>query len=116
MRCGMRNSIYLTLGVIALLLASCERKQRENDVVSQRYIHKYGYAVSKDEFEDRKYPGQVVTLLKNGVTVTTTYEDGILHGPCTHTYPHSQTIETYYLYKEGFLTKEVHYDITGMPV
>ncbi len=103
-------------GILTLLVTSCERKPQESDVVSQKYIHKYGYAVSQDEFEANHYPGQVITMLKNGVTITATYENGVLHGPCTHTFPNSQTIESYYLYNDGKLVKQLLYDIAGMPV
>jgi antitoxin component YwqK of YwqJK toxin-antitoxin module len=110
-------SRYLTLlGCLAVVLAGCVNNQQENNVVSTRYLHKYGYAVSKNEFEERKYPGQVITVLKNGVTITSTYENGVLHGTCTHTFPHSQTVETYFLYNHGALVKEIAYDVSGMPL
>lgn len=108
-------SSYLFVAVLALL-ASCQDKNNENPVVSQRYIHKFGYAVSQEEWESRNYPGQVVSTLRDGVTVSTTYEHGILHGPCTYTYPHSQTVETYYLYNNGNLAKEIKYSRQGMPL
>ena len=104
------------LGVLTLLCTSCERKPQESDVVSQKYIHKYGYAVSKEEFDANHYPGQVITMLKNGVTVTATYENGVLHGPSTHTFPNSQTVQFYFMYNEGNLAKLVVYDVSGLPV
>ena len=97
------------------LITSCT-KNRENDVVSQRYIHKYGYAVSKEEWEARQYPGQVVTTTREGVTITTSYENGVKHGPSTQTYPDSQIIQTYNFYNQGELVKEVSYDDKGMPI
>jgi antitoxin component YwqK of YwqJK toxin-antitoxin module len=112
----MRTYIVFSVTALTLFLTSCGKSKSDNDVVSQRYIHKYGYAVSKDEFEGRQYPGQVITLLKNGVTITSAYENGVLHGPCTHTFPHSQTVESYYVYNQGNMVKEVLYDLTGMPV
>ncbi len=111
----MSRYLYL-LGCLSLLLTGCCKKQQENNVVSTRYIHKYGYAVSKDEFENRKYPGQVVTVMKNGVTITSTFENGVLHGASTLTFPHSQTVETYFLYNQGSLAKQIVYDVTGMPL
>ncbi|MGH7889282.1 MAG: toxin-antitoxin system YwqK family antitoxin [Thermodesulfobacteriota bacterium] len=111
----MSRYLYL-LGCLGLLMTGCCKKQQENNVVSERYIHKYGYAVSKDEFTERKYPGQVVTVLKNGVTMTSTYENGVLHGSCTHTFPHSQVVETYFLYNQGNLVKQIIYEISGMPL
>jgi antitoxin component YwqK of YwqJK toxin-antitoxin module len=106
----------MLLGALALMTTACDQSKKDNGVVSERYIHKYGYAVSKDEFQERQYPGQSIVLLKNGVTITATHENGVLHGPCTHTFPHSQTVESYYLYNQGQLTKEVLYNISGMPV
>jgi antitoxin component YwqK of YwqJK toxin-antitoxin module len=112
----MRSYVLFSTAAFALLFTACGKNKQGDDVVSQRYMHKYGYAVSKEEFEGRQYPGQVITLLKNGVTITATYENGVLHGACTHTFPHSQTVESYYVYNQGNLVKEVLYDITGMPV
>ncbi len=112
----MRRFVIPVLGSLTLFLASCHKNAQENNVVSQRYIHKYGYAVSKNEFEEKKYPGQVITALKTGVTITTTYENGLLHGPTTHTFPHSQTVESYFLYNQGNLVKQIFYDIHGLPL
>jgi len=112
----MRQFIYPLLGCLSLIITGCSKSNQENNVVSEKYIHKYGYAVSKDEFQERKYPGQVVTVLKNGVTITSTYENGVLHGATTHTFPHSQTVETYFLYNQGNLVKEIVYDVNGLPM
>ncbi len=112
----MKNKIYLALGGLAVLAAGCSGTRDEEKIVSQSYIHKYGYAVSKQEWESENYPGQVITTLSDGVTVTATYEDGLLHGPCTHTYPHTQTVESYILYNKGSLAKEIYYDVNGLPV
>jgi antitoxin component YwqK of YwqJK toxin-antitoxin module len=112
----MRCFFIPVIGFAALFLAGCHKNTQDNNVVAQRYVHKYGYAVSKNEFEERKYPGQVITTLKTGVTVTATYENGLLHGSTTHTFPHSQTVESYYLYNNGALVKQIVYDLHGMPL
>ncbi len=112
----MKLQLPVFFAITIALLSGCNGKKNDNPVVSQRYMHKYGYAVSQEEWESRNYPGQVITTMRDGVTVTTTYEHGILHGPCTYTYPHSQTVETYYLYNNGNLAKEIRYDRHGMPV
>lgn len=101
---------------VGLLLTGCGNDNDSNQVISKRYIHKYGYAVSKEDWELNHYPGQVLTTLRNGVTITTTYENGAIHGPCTHTHPHSQTVQYFYLYDHGNLKKEVIYDNIGMPL
>jgi len=97
---------------------SCQNSTQEDNsgVVSQRFIHKYGHEISKEEWEERGYPGQVITVLRDGVTVTTSYEGGLMHGPTTYTYPHSQTIEILFLYDSGRLIKTVNYDSRGLPV
>jgi antitoxin component YwqK of YwqJK toxin-antitoxin module len=113
----MKYKLSLFLGLSALaIFAGCRDNDNNNNVVSKRYIHKYGYAVSKEEWETHNYPGQVVTNMRDGVTVTSTFEHGILHGPCTYTYPYSQTVETFILYNNGELIKEIHYDKQGMPL
>ncbi len=112
----MRKQVCALFGVIGVVLSGCNKNANNENVLSQRYIHKYGYAVSQEEWEAKNYPGQVVTQLKNGVTVTATYENGILHGPTTYTFAHSQTVETYYLYNWGNKVKEIQYNTLGMPI
>lgn len=112
----MKIRLSLLCGVVALLACSCQKDSNNSQVVSQRYVHKYGYAVSQEEWASKNYPGQVITSLRNGVVVTATYENHVLHGPCTYTYPNSQTVEKYVLYNSGAPVKEVHYDLSGMPM
>ncbi len=103
------------LFVLSLLsLSSCGDK-KDVAIVTQKYVHKYGYAVSKAEWDAKNYPGQVVTTLRDGVTIVASYENGQLNGPTTQTFPQSQTIESYKLYNKGVLTKEVQYNSRGLP-
>ena len=111
----MKKFLFSLPLAVGLILAGCGDGQN-NQVISKRYIHKYGYAVSQSEWDVNNYPGQVITSMRNGVTVTATYENGLLHGPCTHTHPHSQTVQNYYLYSFGDLKKEISYDSLGMPI
>lgn len=112
----MKNKLFALLSFVGLALCGCNDNKQDDKVVSQRYIHKYGYAVSQEEWESKNYPGQVITSLTNGVTVTSTYENGIKHGPMTCTFPHSQTVEFYSLYNQGNKVKEISYDRAGMPM
>lgn len=112
----MRLRVLSALLALASLAVSCRDSNKENPVVSQRYVHKYGYAVSKEEWDENHYPGQVITKMRDGITVTATYEAGMLHGPCTHSFPHSQTIALYELYNQGQKVKEISYDTKGMPI
>lgn len=115
MRSTMKKVFYFLPLAVGLLLSGCGG-DNSNDVISKRYIHKYGYAVSKSEWDSNHYPGQMITTMRNGVTITSTYENGQLHGPTTHTHPHSQTVQYFFLYNFGDLKKEVVYDSLGMPV
>lgn len=100
-----------------LLLTGCRNgAPKENQVVSEEFIHKFGYTVSREEWTTQKYPGQVVTHLKCGSVVTTSYENGVLHGPTTITFPRSQTVHHYTLYNQGNRVKEIEYDANGMPL
>lgn len=97
------------------LLSSCQNKTSDN-VVSQQYIHKYGYTVSQAEWEERNYPGQIVSYLQDGTVLTETYENNILHGPTTRTYPNSQTVQEFRLYNQGSVVKTITYNPKGMPI
>ena len=112
----MKSKVFALLGFLGLALCGCNDNKKDENVVSQRYIHKYGYAVSQEDWETHTYPGQVITNLSNGVTITATYENGIKHGPTTQTYPHSQTVEFYSLYNQGNKVKEISYDPAGIPI
>jgi antitoxin component YwqK of YwqJK toxin-antitoxin module len=112
----MSNKLIPVLAALAVLAFACQKDKKDDQVVSQKYVHKYGYAVSKEEWAAKNYPGQVISSLRNGVTVTATYENGELHGPCTFTYPNSQVVEKYVLYNQNTPVKEILYDISGMPV
>ena len=101
--------------LIALLLIACDNDSKKKDVISQRYVHKYGYDVSRDEWKSELYPGQVLTTLRDGKTITESYEDGILHGARTETYPHSQTLQSLEQYEKGRLLKRVNYNVRGVP-
>lgn len=106
----------IALSMLVFSLTGCNKgNSKKEEVVSKRYIHKYGYDVSKEEWESADYPGQVITTLRNGVTISATYEDGILSGPTTYTYAHSGTRQAVELYEHGNLIKKVSYSIRGIP-
>ena len=112
----MRKKHLLFVSILVLGLVGCGKDRANNQVVSERYIHKYGYDVPKEEWNDNNYPGQVITALRNGVTITSHYEDGRLHGTTTYTFPHSTTLESAHLYDRGQLIKKTSYNLHGAPV
>jgi antitoxin component YwqK of YwqJK toxin-antitoxin module len=88
----------------------------EGDILSQKFVHKYGFDVPAEEWNERTADGQSVVTLKDGVTVTRTYENGQLHGPTTYTFPHSSIIEKLQIFDQGVLLKEIAHDASGVPV
>ena len=111
----MKRFLKCTFFILPLLMVGCNKSDQNENVVSKRYIHKYGYDVSKNDWDLAEFPGQVVTTLRNGTTITASYEDGVLHGQTTHTYPHSQTIESLLTYEKGQLVKKQSFNIRGIP-
>ena len=108
---------YVSLAASLLLLSACQNTEdSENHVVSQKYVHKYGFDVTENEWEERSQEGQVITLLSSGVRVSRSYENGQLHGPTTYTFPHSPIVEKIMMYDAGVLLKETQCDISGTPL
>lgn len=112
-----RFPLFVSLGSLtSLLFTSCQSAGPADEIISQTFVHKYGFETSAEEWEAREKDGQVVTMLKNGVKVTRAYENGQLHGPTTHTFPHSSIVERLLVYNNGTLLKESVNDAAGMPV
>lgn len=98
------------------LLGGCMSSDMGNTILSQKFIHKYGFDISEQEWENRDQEGQIVSVLKNGVKVVTSYENGILHGPTTRTFPNSPIVEHLFVYDQGTLIKESTNDSKGIPI
>lgn len=108
---------YVFLAAGAVLFSACQHSDDSlNQVISQKYVHKYGFDVTENEWEERSQEGQVITLLANGVKVVQSYENGVLHGPTTNTFPHSSVIEKIMMYDAGTLLKETQCDHSGIPI
>jgi len=98
------------------IITSCQSNSSIDQVVSQTFVHKYGFETTEKDWEAREQDGQVVSMLKNGVKITKTFENGNLHGPTTHTFPHSSIVEKLMVYDQGILLKESVNDAAGMPI
>lgn len=109
----MVKQSFFILGTIAL--ASCS-KQQNTDVVTKNYYHKYGFEVAESEWEMRHKNGKVVSMLDNGITLTETYENGVLTGITTTSFPDSKIIQKKFVYDDGALLKEILYDTKGLPI
>lgn len=99
-----------------LAMTSCQENSSATQVVSQTFVHKYGFETTEKDWAARDQDGQVVATLKSGVKVTSTYENGKLHGSTTHTFPHSSIVEKLLVYDQGTLLKERVNDASGMPM
>jgi antitoxin component YwqK of YwqJK toxin-antitoxin module len=107
---------YFFLVPIVVLFSACQNSSDSTpQVVSQKYIHKYGFDVTEDEWQKRSQEGQVVTMLKNGVKIIRSYDEGQLHGPTTYTFPHSNVVEKFLVYDAGTLLKQTQCDASGIP-
>lgn len=102
--------------ISSVLITSCQTNSSLDQIISQTYVHKYGFETSEQDWEEREQDGQVVSMLKNGVKVTRSYENGVLYGPTTYTFPHSSVIEKSFVYDQGTLLKEQINDPAGMPI
>ena len=113
-----KRSFYQFCAIIPslLLLGGCFSSDSGNPILSQTFVHKYGFEVPENEWQEREEEGQIVTLLKSGVKVVRSYENGFLHGPTTYTFPHSSVIEKVQVYDQGVLLKEVVHDEAGVPM
>ena len=99
-----------------LILSACYTEGSKNQVLSQTFVHKYGFETSEKDWEERDQDGQVVSVLKSGVKLSQSYENGKLHGLTTYTFPNSSVIEKQQLFDEGLLLKEQLNDLSGMPI
>lgn len=112
----IRSSSILSLLAASLLLGGCFSSDSGDGIVSQKFVHKYGFDVSESEWDAREKEGQIVTILKSGEKVTNSYENGILHGVSTYTFPNSSVVEKLLVYSQGVLLKEAVHDQNGIPI
>lgn len=112
----MKQSSLLTIVAVSVLLGSCQSNSSLDSIVSQKYVHKYGFDLSEQEWSQGTEDGQKLTVLNNGVKITRSYENGILQGPTSYTFPHSETVEKLLVYDQGTLLRETLYDSNGMPI
>ena len=76
-------SFSFLLACTTLTLSSCQKNKissDENTIMAETYVHKYGVPLSEQSWKDRGENGEIVTLQKNGVTLTKTFQNGILNG------------------------------------
>ncbi|MEI6241917.1 MAG: hypothetical protein WCP39_00740 [Chlamydiota bacterium] len=108
----MKQGLWILMACIAL--CSCQNTEEKSTVVSQKFVHKYGFPITKNDWEQKK-EGQIITELDNGSIVTHNYVNGTLHGSTSYTYPKSTLVQKIEFYDEGTLIKTVENDEEGIP-
>lgn len=114
----MRSLKVLAPIAVALMLTACQNRRQvyNSDVISQTYIHRYGVEVPAEDWQARGQDGQVVMTTKDGITVTQSYESGILDGSTSYTYPHSSSTDKVETYVQGNLIKAAKHYRSGPPM
>lgn len=106
------------LGLAAtLLLGSCATTayRPASDVVQQNFIHEYGLEIPQADWVARGSNGEVITIKNSGVIVRSHYQNGLLHGDTTYSFPHSDLVERTERYNQGQLEAEVDHFASGVP-
>lgn len=97
------------------LLTACHTAHPASEEVVCATIHRYGVPLDPSDWSARGQDGQVVSMRKNGVTVTRNYAGGILHGESTYTFPGRKLIHKKEDYHQGSLVAEHRYYPDGSP-
>lgn len=107
--------LKIFFGVSTLLtLVACHNDNKSN-VVAQKFTHKYGFDLTEEEWNTRTKEGTKIQTLDDGVTITESYNNGILHGNTTFSFPNSQIIQKIQQFENGILIKEAINDLQGCP-
>ncbi len=103
------------LGLVALLSAftACGSNKSGDYVVDETYVHKYGVAVPPTFWKESGKNGAVVSTMANGVVVSRSYQEGVLDGDTSYSFPHSSQIEKIETYRQGDLVKTTNYYFEG---
>jgi antitoxin component YwqK of YwqJK toxin-antitoxin module len=109
----MKKFSYLAL--LALCAGCSNQYASRQNPLTRTYVHKYGLEVDKSDWEKRGECGTIVTIRKDGVKVTESYEDGKRHGPITYSFPHSESIASVEIYRHGVLASATDGYDTGLP-
>jgi antitoxin component YwqK of YwqJK toxin-antitoxin module len=105
----MRKQLAIALCGLSCMATSCTETRYET-ALKETFLHKYGVPVTKEEWARQGEEGQIVRILRTGVTVTNSYENGELHGESSYTFPNSSVVERIETYEHGVLkSRRFHY-------
>jgi antitoxin component YwqK of YwqJK toxin-antitoxin module len=113
----MSRTLIKNIFPLAILAASCSSPPPEsyfcNEIIDQRYVHRYGVTVPRFHWEEAGQNGQIVTTLKQGITCTQNYYCGKLEGETVYTFPFSDNVEKVQVFSQDQLVKETVFYPTG---
>lgn len=113
----MKAHCSLYILVLSAGLTSCQTAHSpsyEDEVICDT-VHRYGVSLDLDDWSNRGQNGQIISMRKDGVSVSRSYEGGILHGECAYTYPYREIVEKKENYQQGKLEQELFYYQNGLP-
>jgi antitoxin component YwqK of YwqJK toxin-antitoxin module len=106
----------MSLLFIFLTAVACQKPVEREECLQRTYEHEYGLPVEEKQWEGCGKNGKVNSTLRNGVTISQNYQNGLLHGESTFTFPHSSQIERVEGYSGGTLISQVFYSPAGNPI
>lgn len=110
------KAFFFLNGLICLaLVTSCRTNRVVDDEVVCETVHQYGVPLEPKDWASRGENGQVISMRKDGVRLSRTYSQGILHGDSSYTFPHREIIQKKESYNQGVLTQECFYYPSGLP-
>lgn len=111
------KSKKLFLGLVFLAVGcQCNNPPCPEEPVCETYVHRYGVALAPEDWHARGQYGNVISKMKDGVTVSKRYEAGVQEGDTTYTFPHSQTVEKTETYANNVVVKESQNYPSGIPM
>ncbi len=100
----MSQFMKSTFALSMLFFSSCSLQNQKDEVVRTQYYHVYGPEINHKTWDDQGMTGNMVQYYKSGIRVRKSYENGVLHGSSTWTYPNSSIVHRYEEYDQGVLT------------
>ncbi len=109
------RSKSMSLLFIFLATVGCQKPVEREECLERTYEHEYGLPVEAELWEDSGQNGKVFTNLRNGVSVVQNFQNGLLEGESSYTYPHNSQIERVEYYSSDKLVSQVFYSCAGNP-
>ncbi len=110
------RSKSMSLLIILFAVSACQKPIEREECLQRTYEHEYGLPVEADLWEGCGKNGKVNSILRNGVSVSQNYQNGLLEGDSTYSYPHNSQIERVETYSGNALKNQVFYSCAGNPV